>query len=90
MDVTIDIWMPMAVLAGVNARILYSRGHRIGAWMVALTGPALLCLYAAAKSPSHTRAALLILAAWLVAAGLAAVCMYLFYYAAERLNSRRN
>ena len=72
---TIDIWMPMAIAAGIAAAFLYRKSGALAAGMIVAIPPVLLCLYAGAARPGNEAVqAVWVSVAWLVAAGLAALC----------------
>lgn len=72
----IDVWMPMAIAAGVAAALLYPKRGALPVGVIVAVPPLLLCLYVVTSAdPSNdTVQAVLVSVAWLVAAGLAALC----------------
>ncbi len=78
---TIDIWVPMAIAAGIAAAVLYRRKGALPAGLIVAVPPLLLVLYvvsSAARRTNDAAQAVLVAAAWLGAAGLAALCTSLW------------
>jgi predicted membrane-bound mannosyltransferase len=71
---TVDIWMPMAVVAGVGAAFLHRRKREFAAAVIVALPPAFLCGYAVISQPDKLLSAALLSTFWLLAGGLAALC----------------
>jgi uncharacterized membrane protein HdeD (DUF308 family) len=71
---TINIWIPMAIVAGIAAAFFYRKKDALAATVIVAVPPVLLCLYVVAERPGEAVQSVWVSGAWLVAAGLAAVC----------------
>jgi uncharacterized membrane protein HdeD (DUF308 family) len=82
---TIDIWVPMAIAAGVAAAFLYRKKRGLLAGSVLAVPPVLLCVYAATSRPADDALqAVLVSAVWIITAGLAALATFFWFRRPKR------
>ncbi len=74
---TIDIWMPSAVIAGIIASRFYVNGHSVSAGAIVVIPPILLSLDIVINRATAISTAAGLSAAWLIAAGAAGLPLLL-------------